>query len=44
MHDEELGPGQTTTFTFDEPGTYHVWCRYHGTMLADMAMVVQVEE
>lgn len=37
-----LQPGQDTTFTFDQKGTYHVWCRFHGTMTTGMASVVTV--
>jgi plastocyanin len=39
---QTLQPGQDVTFTFDQKGTYHVWCRFHGTMTAGMASVVTV--
>lgn len=37
---QTLEPGQQVTFTFDQKGTYHVWCRFHGTMTTGMASVV----
>ncbi|MES2155206.1 MAG: hypothetical protein V4510_08735 [bacterium] len=39
---QTLQPGQTTIFTFVAKGTYHVWCRFHGTMTTGMAMVMTV--
>jgi plastocyanin len=39
---QTLQPGQDVTFTFDQKGTYHVWCRFHGTMTTGMASVVTV--
>ncbi|MEA3190316.1 MAG: hypothetical protein QOD77_898 [Thermoplasmata archaeon] len=33
--------GSDTSFTFATAGTYHVWCRFHGTMTSGMAMVVK---
>lgn len=30
--DEELGAGESATFTFDEPGTYDITCLFHPTM------------
>jgi plastocyanin len=32
IFDDELGPGATSSFTFDEPGTYEYLCRIHGGM------------
>jgi len=37
--DEELAAGASTTFTFDEPGTYDITCRIH----PDMQLTVTVE-
>lgn len=37
--DEELGGGAETSFTFDEPGTYELTCRFHPTM--QMTVVVE---
>jgi plastocyanin len=28
-HQGDIGPGQTFSHTFDVPGTYHYFCRYH---------------
>jgi plastocyanin len=39
---QTLQPGQDVTFTFDQAGTYHVWCRFHGQMTSGMASVVTV--
>ena len=41
LKDTVLGAGQETEFTFGEAATYHVWCRFHGTMTTGMAMVVE---
>lgn len=43
LHDETVGAGDDAHFTFGSPGTYHVWCKFHGTMTTGMAMVVTVE-
>jgi plastocyanin len=32
MLDEELGAGESASFTFDEPGTYEITCLFHPTM------------
>jgi plastocyanin len=37
---QTLQPGQQVTFTFDQKGAYHVWCRFHGTMTTGMASTV----
>jgi len=39
---QTLQPGQTTAYPFALSGTYHVWCRFHGTMTTGMAMVETV--
>ena len=41
--DETVGAGDDVGFTFAAKGTYHVWCRFHGTMTTGMAMLVTVE-
>jgi plastocyanin len=41
-HDEALSVGEATQYTFTDAGTYHVWCKYHGTMTSGMAIVVTV--
>ena len=41
--DQTIQPGQSAQFTFATTGTYHVWCRFHGTMTSGMASVVTVE-
>ena len=41
--DQEVSAGDDTHFTFAATGTYHVWCKLHGTMTSGMAMVVTVE-
>jgi plastocyanin len=43
MHHEDAHDGDDIHVTFDEPGTYHVWCMKHGQMTSGMAMVVTVE-
>jgi len=30
--DEELAQNDSTSFTFDEPGTYQITCRFHSSM------------
>ncbi|HUR62478.1 MAG TPA: hypothetical protein VM286_08970 [Candidatus Thermoplasmatota archaeon] len=40
--DQTLQPGQSVNYTFAAPGTYHVFCRFHGTMTTGMATVVTV--
>ena len=39
MIDDELAANQSTSFTFDEPGTYELTCRFH----PNMNMTVTVE-
>ena len=39
---QTLQPGQDVTFEFTDKGTYHVWCRFHGTMTSGMASTVTV--
>ena len=29
VFDEEIQPGESVTFSFPEPGTYDLFCRYH---------------
>lgn len=41
--DRTLQPGESVSFTFMDAGTYHVWCRFHGSMTAGMASVVKAE-
>ena len=40
---EEFQPGDTSSFTFDEPGTYRFYCSIHGTLDAGMPGVLVVE-
>lgn len=40
---EEFQPGDTSSFTFDEPGTYRYYCSIHGTIDAGMPGVLVVE-
>ncbi|MEK6986239.1 MAG: plastocyanin/azurin family copper-binding protein [Candidatus Thermoplasmatota archaeon] len=40
--DRTLQPDQTYTYTFDAPGTYHVYCRLHGTTTSGMTSTVEV--
>jgi plastocyanin len=40
---QTIQPGQSVAFTFDSPGTYHIWCRFHGTMTTGMASIVAVQ-
>ena len=42
-HHEAVMEGDDVHVTFDEAGTYHVWCMNHGQMTSGMAMVVTVE-
>lgn len=37
--DAEVAAGESTSFTFDEPGTYQITCRFHPTM--NMTVVVE---
>lgn len=43
-HSQEIEPGQSTSYTFDETGTYEVWCQFHGQPGQGMAMTVTVQE
>lgn len=43
MKDVNVAAGADEHFTFSAAGTYHVWCKLHGTMTTGMAMVVTVE-
>ena len=40
--DRTLQPDEEYTYTFDAPGTYHVYCRFHGTMTTGMTSTVEV--
>lgn len=42
LKDTNVPSGESTTFTFEEAGTYQVWCRYHGQPGSGMHMTVQV--
>lgn len=43
LKDTQVASGGDEHFTFSAAGTYHVWCKFHGTMTSGMAMVVTVE-
>lgn len=40
--DEVIAPGEEVGYTFAQATTYHVWCRYHGTMTGGMHLTVVV--
>lgn len=40
--DKPLQPGTTETYTFATAGTYHVYCKLHGTMTTGMTSTVTV--
>ena len=40
---EEFQPGDSSSFTFDEPGTYRFYCSIHGTIDTGMPGVLVVE-
>ena len=40
--DTELQPGKDATYSFAAPGTYHVFCKLHGTMTSGMTSTVTV--
>ncbi len=40
--DRTLQPDEVYTYTFDARGTYHVYCRFHGTMTTGMTSTVEV--
>jgi plastocyanin len=40
--DAVLEPGETASFTFDEAGVYHVYCRFHGSFTQGMRLAVVV--
>lgn len=44
LHSEEIDPGQSTSYTFEDTGSYDVWCRFHGQAGQGMAMTVFVGE
>lgn len=43
LKDVNVAAGADEHFTFAAAGTYHVWCKLHGSMTTGMAMVVTVE-
>lgn len=42
VHSSDIAPGASTSFTFDDPRTYEVWCKYHGEPDKGMAGTVTV--
>lgn len=42
LKDTTVEAGGSTTFTFEEAGSYDVWCRFHGKPNSEMHMDVQV--
>jgi plastocyanin len=40
---EDFQPGDSSSYTFDEPGTYRYYCSIHGTIDAGMPGVLVVE-
>jgi len=40
--DDQLAPGEETEFGFDQVGTYHVFCRFHGKIGEGMHVNVTV--
>lgn len=42
VHDEEIQPGAETSYTFQESGSFQVWCKYHGSPGQGMSMTVEV--
>ena len=40
---DDFQPGDTASFTFDEPGVYRYFCSIHGTIDAGMPGVLVVE-
>lgn len=42
VFDRELKSGASTSLTFDQPGTYHVFCRFHGSIGSGMHLNVEV--
>lgn len=42
VHSAVIAPGESTTYTFQDAGTYQVWCRYHGSPGGGMHMTVTV--
>lgn len=40
---ETVSAGEDVDFKFEEGGTYHVWCMFHGTMTGGMHMLVTVD-
>ena len=43
LENKTVRAGDALDFTFSQAGTYHVWCRFHGTMTSGMHMLVTVE-
>jgi len=41
VFDPSLTPGQSFSFTFDEPGTYTYFCRIHSTTMRDATVTVE---
>ena len=39
----DFGPGDSSSYTFEEPGTYRFFCSIHGTINAGMPGVLVVE-
>jgi plastocyanin len=40
---DDFQPGDSSSYTFDEPGTYRFYCSIHGTVDAGMPGVLVVE-
>lgn len=43
LTDQQVDAGKGTDFKFNDAGTYHVWCKFHGQMTSGMAMIVTVQ-
>ncbi len=41
---EGFQPGDTYSYTFDQPGTYHYYCSIHGTATVGMIGAVVVSD
>jgi plastocyanin len=41
-HSQVIAPEEATTYTFEDSGTFDVWCRYHGSADSGMTMTVTV--
>jgi plastocyanin len=38
VKDDDVAPGATTSYTFNDVGSYHVFCKYHSQMVMSVTV------